>query len=57
LFGDLKEGGLVKVNIVNDELDFVVEELPKQLTKAERKAMKAALALPGPTANAETQAN
>jgi ATP-dependent Clp protease ATP-binding subunit ClpA len=57
LFGDLKEGGLVKVNIVNDELDFVVEELPKTLTKAERKAIKTALALPSPTANAETQTN
>jgi hypothetical protein len=57
LFGDLKEGGLVKVNIVNDDLDFVVEELPKTLTKAERKAIKTALALPSPTANAETQTN
>jgi ATP-dependent Clp protease ATP-binding subunit ClpA len=57
LFGDLKEGGLVKVTVVDDDLDFIVEEMPKQLTKAERKAMKTALALPSPTANAETQTN
>ena len=54
LFGDLKEGGLVKVNVVNDDLDFVVEEIQKPLTKAERKAMKHALALPADTSNAET---
>jgi len=54
LFGDLKEGGLVKVNVVNDDLDFVVEEIQKPLTKAERKAMKHALALPSVTTNAET---
>ena len=54
LFGDLKEGGLVKVNVVNDDLDFVVEEIQKPLTKAERKAMKHALALPADTTNAET---
>ena len=57
LFGDLKEGGLVKVNVVNDDLDFTIEEIQKPLTKAERKAMKAALALPGPTVNAEIQTN
>ena len=54
LFGDLKEGGLVKVNVVNDDLDFVVEEIQKPLTKAEKKAMKHALALPADTTNAET---
>jgi ATP-dependent Clp protease ATP-binding subunit ClpA len=54
LFGDLKEGGLVKVNVVNDDLDFVVEEIQKPLTKAERKAIKHALALPSVTTNAET---
>jgi ATP-dependent Clp protease ATP-binding subunit ClpA len=54
LFGDLKEGGLVKVNVVNDDLDFVVEEIQKPLTKAEKKAMKHALSLPAVTTNAET---
>ena len=54
LFGDLKEGGLVKINIVNDDLDFVVEEIQKPLTKAEKKAMKNALILPADTSNAET---
>jgi ATP-dependent Clp protease ATP-binding subunit ClpA len=46
LFGDLKDGGLVKVEIVENEITFNVEPLPKPLTKAERKALKAALALP-----------
>jgi len=45
---------MVKVNVVNDDLDFVVEEIQKPLTKAERKAMKHALALPSVTTNAET---
>jgi ATP-dependent Clp protease ATP-binding subunit ClpA len=42
LFGDLKDGGVVTVSIVNDDLDFAVTEYVKPLTKAERKAMKAA---------------
>jgi ATP-dependent Clp protease ATP-binding subunit ClpA len=42
LFGDLKDGGVVTVNIVNDDLDFTVTEYVKPLTKAERKALKAA---------------
>jgi len=56
LFGDLKDGGLVKVDIVNDEVTFTVEPMPKPLTKAERKAMKAAAALAAPKAetNVET---
>jgi ATP-dependent Clp protease ATP-binding subunit ClpA len=54
LFGDLKEGGLVKINVVNDDLDFVVEEIQKPLTKAEKKAMKHALTLSADTSNAET---
>ncbi len=41
LFGDLVNGGLVTVDIVDDDIAFTVEELPKPLTKAERKAMKA----------------
>jgi ATP-dependent Clp protease ATP-binding subunit ClpA len=42
LFGDLREGGVVTVSIVNDDLDFAVTEYVKPLTKAERKALKAA---------------
>jgi ATP-dependent Clp protease ATP-binding subunit ClpA len=42
LFGDLKDGGKVTVTIENEDLAFLVEELPKPLTKAERKALKAA---------------
>ena len=42
LFGDLVDGGRVTVTIDNDDLVFEVTELPKPLSKAERKAIKAA---------------
>ena len=42
LFGDLVDGGRVTVTIDNDDLAFEITELPKPLTKAERKAIKAA---------------
>jgi ATP-dependent Clp protease ATP-binding subunit ClpA len=42
LFGDLVNGGKVTVTIVDDKLDFSVEEMPRPLSKAERKAQKAA---------------
>jgi ATP-dependent Clp protease ATP-binding subunit ClpA len=42
LFGDLKDGGVVTISIVNDDLDFSIGEFVKPLTKAEKKAMKAA---------------
>lgn len=41
LFGDLQAGGLVKVIVVSDDVDFVIEEMPKPMTKEERKALKA----------------
>ena len=41
LFGDLVNGGRVTVDIVEGKLDFSVTEMPKPLTKAERKALKA----------------
>ena len=44
LFGDLIDGGRVTITVDNDELVFDVTELPKPLTKAERKAIKAARA-------------
>jgi ATP-dependent Clp protease ATP-binding subunit ClpA len=44
LFGDLVDGGRVTITVDNDELVFDVTELPKPLTKAERKAIKAARA-------------
>jgi len=44
LFGDLKEGGVITISIKDDDLDFSVGEFVKPLTKAERKAMKAAAA-------------
>lgn len=41
LFGDLVDGGRVTIEIVNDDLDFTVTEIPKPLTKEEKKALKA----------------
>ncbi len=42
LFGDLVDGGRINVDIVEDKLSFTVTEIPKPLTKEERKALKAA---------------
>jgi ATP-dependent Clp protease ATP-binding subunit ClpA len=41
LFGDLVDGGRVTVDIVDDKLDFTVAEIPKPLTKEEKKALRA----------------
>jgi ATP-dependent Clp protease ATP-binding subunit ClpA len=41
LFGDLVEGGRVTVDIIDDKLDFTVAEIPKPLTKEEKKALRA----------------
>jgi ATP-dependent Clp protease ATP-binding subunit ClpA len=41
LFGDLVDGGRVNVDVENDDLTFTVSEIPKPLTKEERKALKA----------------
>jgi len=41
LFGDLVNGGRVAVDIVDDKLDFTVTEMPKPLTKEEKKALRA----------------
>jgi len=42
LFGDLVNGGRVSVTVENDDLSFEVKELPKTLTKEEKRAAKAA---------------
>ena len=42
LFGDLKDGGVVTISIKDNDLDFATTEYVKPLTKAERKALKAA---------------
>ena len=42
LFGDLINGGLVTVDVENNELAFQVTEIEKPLTKEEKKALKAA---------------
>ena len=56
LFGDLVDGGKVTVIVKNaKELDFTIEEMPKPLTKAERKALKAQLAEEKANANTESQ--
>ena len=41
LFGDLVDGGRVEITVENDKLAFTVSEIPKPLTKEERKALKA----------------
>jgi ATP-dependent Clp protease ATP-binding subunit ClpA len=41
LFGDLKDGGKITITMKENELDFDISEMPKPLTKAERKALKA----------------
>jgi ATP-dependent Clp protease ATP-binding subunit ClpA len=42
LFGDLRDGGKVNVELKDEDLDFVISEMPKPETKEERKARKAA---------------
>ncbi len=49
LFGDLVNGGRVTVDIVDDKLDFTVVEIPKPLTKEEKKALKAQKAIENTT--------
>jgi ATP-dependent Clp protease ATP-binding subunit ClpA len=44
LFGDLSTGGRVTVGVENNELTFTVTELPKALTREEKRALKAAKA-------------
>jgi ATP-dependent Clp protease ATP-binding subunit ClpA len=46
LFGDLADGGIVKFTLENDELVYSIEPMPVPLTKAERKALKAAARTP-----------
>jgi ATP-dependent Clp protease ATP-binding subunit ClpA len=41
LFGDLVDGGRVSIDVAADDLTFTVTEIPKPLTKEERKALKA----------------
>ena len=45
LFGDLSNGGKITIDIIDDKISFSVSEMPKPLTKAERKAIKAQKAL------------
>jgi ATP-dependent Clp protease ATP-binding subunit ClpA len=40
LFGDLVDGGRVTVDIVDDKLDFTITEIPKPLTKEQKKLLK-----------------
>jgi ATP-dependent Clp protease ATP-binding subunit ClpA len=41
LFGDLVDGGRVGIDVANDDLTFTVSEIPKPLTKEEKKALRA----------------
>ena len=40
LFGDLVDGGRVTVDVVDDRLSFTVSEIPKPLTKEQKKLLK-----------------
>jgi ATP-dependent Clp protease ATP-binding subunit ClpA len=40
LFGDLVNGGRVTVDVVDDQLNFTVTEMPKPLTKEQKKLLK-----------------
>ena len=44
LFGDLKDGGVITISIKDNDLDFATAEYVKPLTKAEKKALRAAQA-------------
>ncbi len=55
LFGDLVEGGRVSIDIKDDDLDFVVSEIPKPLTKEEKKALKAQRLAEKENENSESQ--
>jgi ATP-dependent Clp protease ATP-binding subunit ClpA len=44
LFGDLKDGGVITISIKDNDLDFTTAEYVKPLTKAEKKARRAAAA-------------
>ncbi len=44
ILDEVKEGGSVSVYLVKDELVFVITEMPKPLTKEEKKALKRAKA-------------
>jgi ATP-dependent Clp protease ATP-binding subunit ClpA len=57
LFGDLVDGGRVTITVENDDLTFAVSEIPKPLTKEERKAQKAARALELQTATETADEN
>ena len=41
LFGDLVDGGRVGIDVADDDLTFTVSEIPKPLTKEEKKALRA----------------
>jgi ATP-dependent Clp protease ATP-binding subunit ClpA len=57
LFGDLVDGGRVTITVEDDDLTFAVSEIPKPLTKEERKAQKAARALELQTATETADEN
>ena len=40
LFGDLVDGGRVTVDVIDDRLSFTVTEIPKPLTKEQKKLLK-----------------
>jgi ATP-dependent Clp protease ATP-binding subunit ClpA len=57
LFGDLVDGGRVTVGIDKDELTFTVSEMPKPLTKEEKKVLRAQRAAEKQNDTIEDQTN
>jgi ATP-dependent Clp protease ATP-binding subunit ClpA len=57
LFGDLVDGGRVNVDIVDDDLTFTVSEIPKPLTKEEKKVLRAQRAAEKTNEITENQTN
>ena len=53
LFGDLKDGGRVTISVTKDDLSFDISEMPKQLTKEEKRALKRAKPTSEITENAD----
>lgn len=53
LFGDLKDGGRVTIDSKDNVLDFQISEMPRVLTKEEKRALKRAKPIPEVTVNVD----
>jgi ATP-dependent Clp protease ATP-binding subunit ClpA len=57
LFGELQNGGKVSVSIVNEDLVFEITEMPKPLSKEEKRALKKGTPVEETVDDAEKQDN